>query len=346
LICSYSLYIENNPARTSILINDLPILNNDLFNNLKSESNLASKILLEKYQDEKTSLYSNNEFSGTEFLKLQIACPFQANAKIRLKAHKLEVPLPFLTKAFKGEVLHKTLAKFWDKHLEISNVKKLSNSEIYKELNFLAKQSIFNLIFFKKNHLNKIFIDLEAKRIADLCYNYIINYDLNRSDFKLIHIEKKLTVKLEEFLIKIKVDRIDELTTGELLIIDYKTGRLGFNPFNLNNYQDLNIDDPQLFIYSLYKKNIKAVLLANIRTEKIEFIGLIDSKIKIFNTTELKTKLLSIDDWQNYLNKIYAKLYKLIHEFKQGIATVKPKYLNNTCRICELQKFCRICVKK
>ncbi|MGI9214867.1 MAG: PD-(D/E)XK nuclease family protein, partial [Gammaproteobacteria bacterium] len=184
------------------------------------------------------------------------------------------------------------------------------------------------------------------KRIANLCYNYIINYDLTRSDFKSIHIEKKLTVQLEEFLIKIKVDRIDELTTGESLIIDYKTGRLLFNPFSLNNYQDLNIDDPQLFIYSLYENNVKAVLLANIRSEKIEFIGLIDSKIKIFNPPQPTTKLLAVEDWQNYLNKIYAKLYKLIHEFKQGVATVKPKHLNNTCRICQLQKFCRIFVKK
>lgn len=346
LICSYSLYIENNPARISMLINHLPMVGNDLSNN--SESNLKSnfEFVLEKYQDENTSLYSSNEFSGTEFLKLQIACPFQANAKIRLQAHKLEVPLPYLTKAFKGEVLHKTLAKFWSKYIKLSQVKALSNSEIYKELKFLANQSLLHLSKLKKNYLNETLLDLEVKRITDLCYNYIINYDLTRSDFKLTHIEKKLTVQLAEFLIKIKVDRIDELTTGESLIIDYKTGRLLFNPFNLSNYQDLNIDDPQLFIYSLYENNLKAVLLANIRTEKIQFIGLIDSKIKIFNSPQPTTKLLAVEDWQNYLNKIYAKLYKLIHEFKQGNATVKPKYLNNTCRICELQTFCRIFVKK
>ena len=345
-VCSYALYIDNNPARPSILINDLPMFCNDLFDNSELKLNSEAKILLETYQDENTNKYLSNEFSGTEFLRLQIACPFQANAKIRLQAYKLQVPLPYLTKAFKGEVLHKTLAKFWGKYIVLSKVKELSNAEIYQELKFLAKQSLLHLSKLKKNYLNETLMDLEVKRIAGLCYNYIIDYDLIRSDFKLTHIEKKLTVQLEEFLIKIKVDRIDELTTGESLIIDYKTGRLLFNPFNSNNYQDLNIDDPQLFIYSLYKNNVKAVFLANIRSEKIEFIGLIDSKIKIFNPPQPKTKLLAVEDWQNYLNKIYAKLYKLIHEFKQGIATVKPKYLNNTCRICELQKFCRIFVKK
>ncbi|MGI9215355.1 MAG: hypothetical protein ACR2HS_06990, partial [Gammaproteobacteria bacterium] len=42
LICSYSLYIENNPARISMLINHFPILGNDLSNT--SDSNLKSNL--------------------------------------------------------------------------------------------------------------------------------------------------------------------------------------------------------------------------------------------------------------------------------------------------------------
>lgn len=355
-VCSYSLYLDRNKIRPSNLIKSLPsskkiiLYENFLYNSQNLQTNHNAKknqpynFSLEQYEDENTTLYQQDNFHGIEFLKLQIACPFQANAKIRLKADQLQIPLPYLNKTFKGEILHKTLADFWNKHIDYNTVISLPKSKIHEDLHYLVTKNFLLLSKFKKKQLNKIILQLEISRMVKLCYNFIVNYDLNRSEFKLLLAEKKVTVKLKQFAITIKIDRIDQLTTGELLIIDYKTSKLLSNNFNFINKTELNIDDPQLLIYSLYD-NIKGIILANIRSDQIQLHGLIDSKMNVFNKNILSKKLLIINDWENCFNIIYDKLYNLIYEFKQGIAKVQPKYLNTTCRICELQKFCRIFTK-
>jgi len=317
VICSYPLYIDGNLVQCSKLITNF--LEFNLKFNL--EDICLKQITLEYYEDHSAPIYNKELFSGTKFLKLQAACPFQANAKVRLQAENLKVPSSYLEANTKGELLHKTMERFWGKYKALSVVKQLSIEEIYKELLAITNEILIDLKKLRPASLNEVILKIEAIRIAKLCCNFIKTYELNRTNFIILYLENKFTVQLKELLIKIKIDRVDQVNNGSdlnLLIIDYKTGK---SLINNNNWQDPRIDDPQLLIYSLCLANIKELILAAITASP---------------------KFITLSNWQELKDVWYESLYKLAKDFQNGVAIVDPKYGAITCRQCDLKYMCRV----
>lgn len=335
LICSYPLYLDDNLVNPSRLINTFP----EFINTNLNFDQPSIAISPERYVDDNSPLYEQNIFSGTQIFKLQAACPFQANAKIRLQADSLNTPTTYLTKAIKGEILHKVLAKFWLKYNNSVSLQLLSINNIKQELLKITNKILYDLQKFKPTSLNSTILQLEATRITNLCFGFIEKYDLHRSDFSTLHVEQKFTVKLKDILINIKIDRIDQLANGDLLVIDYKTGKnASLSGLSANNFDSL--DDPQLPIYSLYSAKIKALVLAVIRTDKLELLGVVENKLALSNLADVK--YLNIPNWEEHTANWYESLYKLAMEFTNGVAIVNPKYGPATCRNCDLKYMCRV----
>jgi probable DNA repair protein len=335
-IASVPRYVDNNLVRASKLISNFQSLST----NYLTKSNHGGKNLQvtpEIYQDNHAPNYQTNNFSGVNFLKLQISCPFKANAKIRLNANGINIPVNFLTKAEKGEIIHAVLAKFWEQHGSSVVAKQLDPELIRAQLLKITKQVLIQVKYHKPYSLSPAILKLESNRIAKLCGDFVENYDLVRKDFNIKYIEKKFTVQLQEFSINIKIDRIDELQdeNSSLLIIDYKTGKIAISDLN---YQ--NLDDPQLPIYSLALANVQGLILATIKNSDLAMSGLVQEQL---NTTELLAgKFIGIPNWQQHLALYYDQLYDLMQQFKQGVAKVMPKYGSTTCKLCDLQSMCRI----
>ena len=135
----------------------------------------------------------------------------------------------------------------------------------------------------------------------------------------VLYLERKFIVKLKELSIKIKIDRIDQLSDLNLVVIDYKTGKSLIN--NTKNWQEPRIDDPQLLIYSLCLPNIKELILAVVTVDP---------------------KLITLSNWQESKDIWYENLYKLAKDFQNGVAIVDPKYGAATCRQCDLKYMCRV----
>jgi ATP-dependent helicase/nuclease subunit B len=303
-IASYPLYLDGNKVSCNNLIIDFTEFNINFDKNL----NNLNLINLELYEDNWAPYYNSNIFSGVKFLKLQEICPFKANAEIRLKAKKLNTPNNYLDPVTKGEIIHKALEIFWRKYPSSDLVKNLSIEIIYKKLLIIIKKILTKLQKLKPVTLNEHVFNIEALRIAKLCCNFIINLEFKR-DFKILLVEKKFEVLLKEFLIKIKIDRIDQLLDNQLVIIDYKTGK------------SFTTDDPQLLVYSLSLDNIK--------------------ELQLFMITN-NPKIVNLYNWQDSKDIWYENLYKLAKDFQNGVAIVNPKYKEATCRTCDLKYMCRV----
>jgi ATP-dependent helicase/nuclease subunit B len=352
VICSYPIYIDGNLVRPSNLIKDFLEYNVNLnldFNYNNKVDVIGNELDLELYTDEYAPKYEFSELPGTKVFQIQNLCPFQANAKIRLKANKIIVPVPYLNKATKGEVLHKTLASFWllyrnqsGLNMSSSVLKNLSLYEIKEALFKITYKILEDLRRSKPTTLNKVTMDLEANRIVNLCFDFINKYDLHRSDFDIIHVEEKFTVKLKDYSINVKIDRIDKLLNGNLIIIDYKTGfSVDIADFKLFDIKQ--IDNHQFIVYSLYSKEVKGLILANIRPDELKLIGAIDSQANLDSLYNLPdSKYIAIDDWDKHLINCYEDLYKIATSFKEGYAAVKPKYGSSTCKKCDLHSICRV----
>ena len=131
------------------------------------------------------------------------------------------------------------------------------------------------------------------------------------------------TLNIQGLEITCRIDRIDALADGDLVVIDYKTGMLPA----LKTWADTRIAEPQLPLYaSLALKNerVVAACFAWVNIEECKFSGLAAeadlipgvaafNKIKAFQHFENHQTIIA--HWQNSLNAIAL-------EIKNGVAGV------------------------
>lgn len=280
---------------------------------------------------------------GINIIKEQALCPFRAFAKWRLFAEPLENLVLGLRASDRGTLTHKAIELLWDKIKDHATLIQLNAAQSQ----LLIKQSIaqaldsFALLklTLKAQTQGYRHIQLEAKRLNKLL-DIWLQLEKTRPPFKLISNEKNIEITLGPLTLMLRVDRIDELTDGKKIIIDYKTGKNQ----NIHYCFGERPDEPQLPVYCLLdKENTIGVLFAQLTTLDFGFKGVSKYPINIKGVkplTELTKK--DANDWESQLHYWDQTLTQLSQDFHQGIATVDPKDPSKTCLWCGLKPLCRI----
>ena len=141
------------------------------------------------------------------------------------------------------------------------------------------------------------------------------NLDLNNLP-KVVAIEKAFLLKINDFVLRGSIDRVDELADGSLEIVDYKTG---------NSKEKLTADDKrQLIIYKIALEDIYKK-----RVSKLTFYYLEDNSTLSFEAKEKEE------------DKVREKVIESILEIRKCNFVPKPGMLCAYCdfrRICEFKK--------
>jgi ATP-dependent helicase/DNAse subunit B len=166
----------------------------------------------------------------------------------------------------------------------------------------------------------------------------------NRPDFKVMSVEQKREVKIGPLELTLRIDRIDQLSDGSHLIIDYKTSKNN----SLKYWFTERPDEPQLPLYCItHSAETGGIAFAEIQAKTFSLKGIsknaLDIKTMIpfhkVNFAENKTWNEQLQSWQHILEK-------MSHDFYQGVASVDPKNPAETCQYCDLQSLCRIHEKR
>lgn len=326
----------------SVLIKSIPEIKlGDL--KLPIYHTLAKKIMAtqhwEYYLDEAVMLEKERFTAGTQLLQSQAACPFQAFARWRLKAHFHPFPQSGLSPRERGKLLHHVLEQFWNAvknqasllQQTPSTLNKLINSAIEHCLNLLSKKRPIGF----KTH----FINIERQRLQTLLKN-IIDLEKQRPAFLQTQHETRQQLILGKLAFTLRIDRIDTLNENQSMIIDYKTGV----PSKIDWLEE-RCDDPQLPLYCLsYAETVRSFAIMHCRSNKITLQGISAEESTMKQLTPLKKLKTSraLNHWSDLLQYWQISLEKLAMEFEQGIAEVNPKQGANTCRHCDLQLLCRV----
>ena len=317
VIFSFPIVVDEVKTDLSRLLVGYKVITNF---NLNVDLLKYKSIKMEQFIDDKAPEFSSNlpVPGGSKVLKLQAACPFWAFAEIRLGAIAIFEPTIGLTPAERGTLLHAVLAEFWQQVNTLECLNKMSTDDIKKKLLLLINNYLNNLQRKRPITLNKNYINIETKRMLNII-NLWLNIERQRSPFVVFKLEQQKLITLGTITFKIRIDRIDKLLTGEIIIIDYKTGRV-----KLSQIFGDRLQEPQLPLYCLALEEVPSeVAFAVIRPDQIA----------------LQEQAVN---WNDHIIPWQSKLGNLAQEFQQGVAVVNPLQGTVTCRICNLQPFCRV----
>ena len=278
---------------------------------------------------------------GSSILKHQALCPFRAFASNRLGADGLETPVDGISPMLHGSLVHSVLEYFWKETKTQAALLSLDeetlNQRVQKHVEFVTNEN-------RGLEQRPAFREVEAARV----HRHVINYlelETQREAFEVIGFEEEVLPEIEGQVIRLFIDRVDKLLTGEQIIIDYKTGKV-----EPKKWFGDRPEDPQLPLYAISAEETPAaVAFGIVRDDGCLFKGVVTKSDLLPGLPPRESKYNqelveagynmpeTITNWRQTLHHLMAG-------FLAGNAAIDPKLGTKTCdnSYCELQSLCRI----
>ncbi len=264
---------------------------------------------------------------GARLLENQARCPFKAFALHRLNIKPLEETGIGLDARQHGILLHKSLELFWKDVKTQAKLLDMDEESLTVKLETVVDAALDDA----KTETN--LRGLQRRYLLRLIGDWIEKVEKRRPAFTVIEFEGNRQVEIAGVKIKLQVDRVDRLDTGETIMIDYKTGLSS----TVKSWSDERIASPQLPLYAHTDEQVKGVCFAQVFPNKHQFIGITAEKNLM---SRVSTGEKNFPNWEAWRTHWSEALNAIATEVQQGVATITPD--KEACRFCELGGLCRI----
>ena len=260
---------------------------------------------------------------GVSVLSDQAACPFRAFAKHRLRAGIIEARTPGLDARERGNVVHQALGEFWLGIRTQAGLRALSDGQLQQKIEHAVARVLAGW-----PGMTAPLAALEGARLALLVREWLA-LDLDRPPFEVLEGESQRELDVAGLRLRTRIDRIDRLADGRLLIIDYKTGECA-----RKNWDGLRPNEPQLLAYALadHPAPLAGIAFAQVKRGKCRFVTEPAGLLKATTTGALTAQLAQ---WRDVLETLAGS-------FLAGDAQVDPVQGVATCRSCDFKSLCRV----
>lgn len=275
---------------------------------------------------------------GVGIFRDQAACAFRAFARHRLGAEELTFPGPGLDAAARGKLLHSALEKVWRALGSQKALIGLDDTERVRLVDKQVSQALRVLIEDDRSRFARRFIDLERRRLTALILEWF-QHDLDRPVFQVEESELDTLANIAGLPVRIRPDRVDRLSDGKRLVIDYKTGRA-----DIGDWFGERPQDPQLPVYLLgLGSDITAVAYGQVRKGEVGLHGLAEAADVAPGVTPVSRSRLgrSVDGWSALVGEWRGVIQRLAIDYLAGRAQVDPKS-TSVCRNCHIRPLCRV----
>ena len=278
--------------------------------------------------------------SGTRAIELQSRCPFRAYAQLRLGAEPLESPVPGITPRERGRLLHRALELLWQRLGGSSGLAAARANQVQAALIGECVAQAGSEILHGTDPdaaadatgltpLRRAAVARELGRAARLI-NTLCDIEAARAPFVVHEVERAHRVRIGGALINVRIDRIDRLSDGSHVILDYKSGR-AVTP----DWEVARTTHPQLLVYLLAAGvPVSALAVAHLDPKSVVFKGIGDEDLRLPGLKGIA------GSWSQQLQAWDAQVTQLARDFVRGDARVDP--MDKACDHCHLHAFCRI----
>jgi probable DNA repair protein len=276
---------------------------------------------------------------GARLLELQAACPFRAQAEVRLGARALEEPAMGVDAAERGDLVHAALARLWSELGDQSTLLALDAEGVLAAVRRAVTEALAEARQSADAVLAHL-LDLEAQwleaRVLDM-----VEADRARPPFAVESVEQACTARIGVLALQLRLDRVDRLADGSLAVIDYKTGANA----EVRAWLDERPRLPQLpaYVQALGGANVGAVAFARVRSGDTGYVGIARDAERFpgLKVPGEKGGPKGYDSWEELLAAWQRRLEALAREYASGDARLAPDP-PRACAYCHLSMLCRI----
>jgi probable DNA repair protein len=286
---------------------------------------------------------------GANVLTAQSQCPFKAFATARLAAEGWKPAEAGLTALQRGNLLHAVLHSVWAGKPEgirtLTDLQSLTDRAAFVA-GHVKRVLVRELRPHQRELMPRRYLELEELLLTKLVTEWL-GYEATRVEFKVAETEVKRTVHLAGLTLDLRLDRVDRLNDSSLLVIDYKSGNVSPNAWELPRPEDVQL--PLYAGFALDREEVLGGLVfakvrAGDRAGDQEFAGRVFDPAATLSTdlkatsslAKNKLTLEQLIDWRDCIEQ-------LARDFLGGKAEVNPRDpREKTCERCGLQTLCRI----
>jgi RecB family exonuclease len=278
---------------------------------------------------------------GSYVLEQQSLCPFQAFAATRLSAAPHPGYAAGLLPSERGTLLHRALFQLFGELAGSAELATLEAAQESKLLDAALEFALQGISRPRRDVLGTDLLALENTRLAALLRQWLRLERERAEPFTVVAREDEREITLAGLHMRLRLDRVDRLSDGSELILDYKSGA----PDSIKRWFEERPARPQLPLYALLEPPAGGIAYASLKPGELGFAGVgqraFEPGISAADDWLESDQDKAVDDAMQELRVVWrARLEALAREFVAGESRVDPTA--DACRYCQRFSLCRV----
>jgi len=264
---------------------------------------------------------------GTGIVKSQSLCPFRAFAEYRLRSDTPEEACFGFDSRDRGQFLHKALQTVWDLLRTQDRLRSTPREELRESVRDAVLRAVRDDA---SSPFHQLTTFAERERLENLILEWL---DIERSrnqPFTVETVEQERFYDIPGLRLRLRVDRIDRLRDGTVLLIDYKSGKQ-----TATKLEGDRPAEPQLLVYAAaVDEPVSGVFFGQLKPRELRAVG--SGRERHFPGRAANVK----KDWDNFMAQSTFNVEQIARGFVSGVAVVDP--IKGACDYCSQKPFCRV----
>lgn len=283
------------------------------------------------------TMVPGEQSGGVSLLEQQAACPLKAHLNHKLGIKALDEEAEGLTAGERGGVLHEALKHLFTSLPSSEHIKGLPETAQIKLIEEAADDAVRGIKASVRDRVGLSALDLERQRLQTVLSAWLEVERSRQIAFNIELNEAPIDWDCEGLSLSLKVDRVDMLSTGQRIVIDYKSSA----GQTVADWSQSPVKSPQLPCYSQVLANVGTIAIGQVSTKEPSYLTL-GGEIGLFDVDKKNKKAMDraditgLDDLKDqWLNDLRS----LVSAFVEGSATPTPS--PSACRYCHYTSVCR-----